>query len=381
MSSASDHAVLRTQAAVIRGPNNVKVEDILLDPPAANELLVKIERVGLCRSDWHALVGDTKIAMPSILGHEASGVVESIGPGIQDIDVGDHVSICWHPHCGECTYCSNGEHSLCLEGSRIPLGPQMDGTFRRHTPSGEAIGAFCMTGAFAKHTVVHRASVIKVDSSVPFDIAALCSCCVPAGYGAATSLARERRLGESDAVLVIGTGGDGINIVQGLRAAGIGAIIAADASPLKRELAPRFGATHVIDWTEPGAADEVRRITNGLGVRALFLATPAVVLDDATLALVASGGDVVVTALSRQPQPSAAFAFAPLVRRHIRMSFVGYGGRSMRDTVPEAIEAAMRGSIDVAGLITKRYKLDEILQGYKDLDDGKILRGMVHPWD
>lgn len=380
---AAAPGAIRTRAAVLRGPNKLAVEDLWLDPPAQNEILVRVARVGACRSDLHAIQGDTRVSYPTVPGHEASGTVEALGPGVDDFTIGDHVLLTWHPQCGECRFCARGEHSMCEEGSRIPLGPQMDGTFRRHTvATGEPVGSFCMTGAFAQHTVVHRASAIKVDEGVPLDIAALCSCSVPAGYGAATALARERRLGASDAVLVIGTGGDGVNVLQGLRAMGVGAIIAADVQQLKKELAPRFGATHVVDWTDAAkGADEVRRITNGLGVRALFLSTPAVTLDDGVIALVESGGDVVITALNKTPQPSAAFGFAPVVRRHIRITGVGYGGKSMRETIPESIEAAMRGSIDVAGIITGRYKLDDIVQAYKDLDEGKILRGMVHPWD
>ena len=189
----------------------VSVERIKLDPPAPTEILVRIAAVGLCRTDYHVMRGERRVAMqPMVLGHEAAGVVEEVGAAVSGAKPGDHVVLTFIPGCGTCQWCRRGLHHFCAEGPRITQGPQLDGTYRRRDRAGADVGAFCMVGGFAERTVVDQASVVVIDRDIPLDLASLVACGVPAGVGAARHRARVRP-GES--VLVVGCGGDGMNVV------------------------------------------------------------------------------------------------------------------------------------------------------------------------
>src|SRR5271166_5322291 len=220
----------------------VSVERIKLDPPAPTEILVRIAAVGLCRTDYHVMRGERRVAMqPMVLGHEAAGVVEEVGAAVSGAKPGDHVVLTFIPGCGTCRWCRRGLHHFCAEGPRITQGPQLDGTYRRRDRAGADVGAFCMVGGFAERTVVDQASVVVIDRDIPLDLASLVACGVPAGVGAARHRARVRP-GES--VVVVGCGGDGMNVVQGAHLCGASKIIAADRVPAKLAWARGFGATH-----------------------------------------------------------------------------------------------------------------------------------------
>ena len=209
----------------------LSIERITLDPPGPTEVLVRIAAVGLCRTDFHVMRGERRVAMrPMVLGHEAAGIVEETGAAVAAIKPGDHVVLTFIPGCGTCRWCRQGLHHLCAEGPRITQGPQLDGTYRRRDRDGAAVGAFCMVGAFAERTVVDQASVVVIDKEIPLDLASLVACGVPAGVGAARHRARVR---PGDSVLVVGCGGDGMNVVQGARLCRAAQIIAADIVPAK----------------------------------------------------------------------------------------------------------------------------------------------------
>jgi len=232
-----------TLAAVFRAVGApLSIERIALDPPGPTEVLVRVGAVGLCRTDYHVMRGERRVAMaPMVLGHEAAGVVEEVGSAVAGIKRGDHVVLTFIPGCGKCRWCLKGLHHLCAEGPRITQGPQLDGSYRRRDADGAAVGAFCMIGAFAERTVVDQASVVVVDGDIPLTHASLIACGVPAGVGAARNRAKVKR---GDSVLVVGCGGDGINVVQGARLCGAGKIIAADIVDRKLAWAREFGATH-----------------------------------------------------------------------------------------------------------------------------------------
>ena len=239
---------METLAALFRAPGApLSIERIVLDPPAPTEVLVRLSAVGLCRTDLHVARGERPVAMrPMVLGHEGAGIVEAVGAEVVGIAVGDHVVLTFIPACGRCRWCKVGMHHLCVEGAKIARGPQLDGTYRRRDAAGADVGAFCVVGAFAERTVVDQASVVVIDRDVPLDHASLVACGVPAGVGAARHRARVRR---GDSVLVVGVGGDGMNVVQGARMCGAATIVAADLVADKLALARGFGATH--GTTEP----------------------------------------------------------------------------------------------------------------------------------
>jgi NDMA-dependent alcohol dehydrogenase len=367
---------MNTLAALFRTVGApLSIETIALDDPNPTELLVRVAAVGLCRTDLHVMRGERRVAMsPMVLGHEAAGVVESVGAAVQGIEAGDHVVLTFIPGCGKCHWCAKGLHHLCAEGPRITQGPQLDGSYRRRDAGGQNVGAFCMIGGFAERTVVDQASVIVIDKDMPLDLAALVACGVPAGVGAARHRAKVKA---GDSVLVVGCGGDGMNVVQGARLCGAATIIAADINPDKLDLVRDFGATHCVDAQGEALTRAVLQLTDGIGVDHAF-----VCIDPATTLLPAfratqKAGNVVVTAIT--PDTVKQIDVPPLELFATQKAIMGavYGFMSPRLQIPELLRLYRKGDLKLRELITRTYALAEINQGYADLDAGKNLRGVV----
>jgi NDMA-dependent alcohol dehydrogenase len=367
---------METRAALFRDVGApLSIERIALDAPGPTEVSVRIAAVGLCRTDYHVMRGERRVAMrPMVLGHEAAGVVETTGAAVTGINPGEHVVLTFIPACGTCHWCRQGLHHLCAAGARITHGPQLDGTYRRRDHAGVAVGAFCMIGAFAERVVVDQASVVVIDKDIPFDLASLVACGVPAGVGAARQRARVRP-GES--VLVVGCGGDGMNVVQGARLCGASRIIAADIVPAKLSWAREFGATHGVTAQGEELTRAVLALTDGIGVNHAFVCIdPSSTLLPAFRAT-AKGGNVVVTALT--PDTVTEIKIPPLELFVTQKAIMGavYGFASPRRQVPELLALYRQGALKLRELITRTYRLDEIDRGYADLDAGRNLRGVV----
>ncbi len=364
------------RAAVFREIGKpLSIEHIALDPPGSTEVLVRVAAVGLCRTDYHVMRGERRVAMqPMVLGHEAAGVVEQVGTAVNGIAAGDHVVLTFIPGCGTCRWCRKGLHHLCAEGPRITRGPQLDGTYRRRDRDGVAVGAFCMIGAFAERTVVDQASVVVIDKTMPLDLASLVACGVPAGVGAARYRARVKP-GES--VLVVGCGGDGMNVVQGARLCGASKIIAVDIVSAKLDWAREFGATDVVNARGEALTRAVLELTEGVGVDHAFVCIdPPETLVPAFRATV-KGGNIIVTALT--PDTVGEIRIPPLELFVTQKAIMGavYGFASPRMQIPELLELYRSGALKLRELVTRTYRLEDIDQGYADLEAGKNLRGVV----
>jgi alcohol dehydrogenase/S-(hydroxymethyl)glutathione dehydrogenase/alcohol dehydrogenase len=363
-------------AAVFREVGKpLSLESIVLDPPAATEVQVRIAAIGLCRTDYHVMRGERRVAMtPMVLGHEAAGVVEATGAQVKGIAAGDHVVLTFIPACGTCRWCKQGLHHLCAAGPRITQGPQLDGSYRRRDQNGADVGAFCMIGGFAERTVVDQASVVVIDKDMPLDLASLVACGVPAGVGAARHRARVK---PGDSVLVVGCGGDGMNVVQGARLCGATRIIAADIVPAKLDWAREFGATDTVNARGEELTRAVHELTDGVGVDHAFVCIdPPETLLPAFRAT-AKAGNVVVTALT--PDTVTDIKIPPLELFVTQKAIMGavYGFTSQRLQIPELLKLYRSGDLKLRELVTKTYRLDEINQGYADLEAGKNLRGVV----
>ena len=370
---------MQVRSAVFHRPGDpLSIEEVELDPPQAGELLVRIEAVGLCRTDWHVMQGERRVAMsPMVLGHEGAGVVEALGPHVNGVAIGDHVVLTFIPGCGQCRWCRQGREHLCALGPRITQGPQVDGSYRRRDSAGREVGAFCMIGAFAQRTVVHQASVVVIDRDLPLDLASLVACGVPAGVGAARHRARVK---PGDSVLVVGVGGDGINVVQGAKLAGATTIVAADLVARKREWAEAFGATHTVDNGRDDLVAAVHAITDGVGVDHAFVCIDAPRTLLPAFRATAKAGNVVVTALTPADQLSLPVPPLELVTSQKAIMGSVYGFASPRVQIPELIALYRKGAIRLSELVTRRYPLDAINDGYADLVAGRNLRGVVLPF-
>ena len=209
------------RAAVLHeAPGDLVVEDLIVAEPVGREVLIRTKASGLCHSDLHVIEGLLPLpSLPAALGHEASGIVEAIGPDVTVFAPGDHVITCLTQFCGVCSECHAGRVFICPNRHGLARGPELPPTLSlRDTPVLPMTGL----GAFAEQMLVHENGVVAIDHSVPFDVAALIGCAVMTGVGSAVNGARIR---PGEAVAVIGCGGIGLNIVQGCRLAGAGRII------------------------------------------------------------------------------------------------------------------------------------------------------------
>ena len=249
------------KAVVVREWNKpVCVEEVTVESPRRGEVMVKIAACGVCRSDLSAANGTIPLPPPLVLGHEAAGVIEELGEGVDDIAVGDHVAIVWVPMCGECRYCVEGRPALCDMGAKAAF-TLPDGTSRLEDGEGNSLNQFMGVGVMAEYATVHRDNVVKIDPEIPLDKAALVGCAVMTGVGAALNTAKVQA---GTSVAVFGAGGIGLNVIQGAALAGAAQIVAVDLEDKKLEFAQQFGATHTINPGSDGdPVAKIRELTGG----------------------------------------------------------------------------------------------------------------------
>ncbi|OCB22564.1 alcohol dehydrogenase [Mycobacterium malmoense] len=366
---------MKTKAAVLWGLHQKwEVEEVDLEGPRQNEVLVKVAAAGLCHSDDHLITGDMPMQLPVVGGHEGAGVVVDVGPGVTEVAEGDSVALSFIPACGRCEPCSRGMSNLCVLGAAIIAGPQLDGTFRFRA-KGQALGQMCVLGTFSEYTVVPLASVIKVDPSTALDTAALVGCGVTTGYG---SMVRTGEARDGDAVVVMGVGGIGVNAVQGARIAGARVIVALDPVEYKRTRALEFGATHTAA-TVGEAQALITDLTRGQ------LADVCVVSTDSAegsyvaqaLSLVGKRGRVVMTAIPHPTDTRVDMSLFDLTlyEKQVRGSL--FGSSNPRHDIPRMLDLYRAGRLKLDELVTREYTLEEINTGYADLHAGVNLRGLI----
>lgn len=227
-------------AAVLTGPGEpLQLQDIVIDDPLDNEVLVRVERVGLCHSDLHYLRGSLQIQTPAVLGHEVCGIVDQVGSLVTDVRPGDRVVATVTPACGRCPQCLAGRPTQCMRVDVVRQRPRP----KHWNPDGTEISALGGVGAFAEAILVTESSLAVVDQDMPADVVCLLGCCISTGVGAVLHGAQ---ISPSDTVAVIGCGGVGIAAVQGARIAGARRIVAIDAAAAKLDVALKFGATDAL---------------------------------------------------------------------------------------------------------------------------------------
>jgi NDMA-dependent alcohol dehydrogenase len=380
---------MRSRAAILHdvgGPWSV--EDFELDPPRAGEVLVEMAAAGLCHSDDHVLKGDMSASnevmqayglpsmFPLIGGHEGSGVVVEVGEGVTEFGPGDHVVTSFVAVCGQCRWCNSGMEYICDMGAQVMIpGMPTDGTFRHHTADGRQLGHLSKVGAFSKHTVVSTDSIVKIDPQLPLVPIALLSCAVPTGYGSAENRANLRT---GDTVVVIGAGGIGTAAIQGARINGAAQVIAVDPVEFKQKSALGFGATHSVSTTEE-AADVVRDLTRGVLADSVIVSPSLISGEDvqAALALTRKGGTCVLTGMTKQTTSSIAINLQEFILWNKNIVGTVYGSCNPRVDVARFARLYEAGLLKLDEMITRRYRLDDINDGYRDLLNGEIIRGVI----
>jgi NDMA-dependent alcohol dehydrogenase len=379
---------VKTRAAVLWGiGQDWKIEDIDLDPPKAGEVKVKMAAAGLCHSDEHMITGDLALTdemalamgvppmFPIIGGHEGAGVIVEVGPGVTSVQPGDHVSASFVPSCGRCHYCATGRQNLCdLGAAAFQRGQITDGTPRHHC-RGQELNLFAKLGTFSEHTVVAEASVIKVEPDIPLDLVALVSCGVATGWGSAVQRAG---VTPGDVVVVVGIGGIGINAVQGAKMAGAKHIVAVDPVEFKREKAMELGATHTFS-SMAEAIPAVQELSWGRMADKVIM-TPGVLYGDLmaeAMTLTGKGGTCVATAVAPMTQATASINLFELSMWNKEIKGTIFGSLNPRADIPRLLGLYREGQLKLSELITQRYALDEINEGYQAMRDGKNIRGVI----
>ncbi len=359
------------RAAVLYEPGKpLVVEEVDLESPRQGEVLVKIVATGVCHSDLHYIKGDLVMPLPVILGHEAAGVVEAVGPGVDSVKPGAHVVLLFAPACGHCRYCDSGRPHLCEMRYRV-RGKMPDGSTRLRV-RGEEVHHFTCVSSWAERAVVPAAGVLPIGDDVPLSVAALLGCAVTTGVGAVVNTAR---VTPGSSVAVFGLGGVGLNVIQGARIAGAVTIIGVDLLDHRLEAARRFGATHTVNARGDDPVKAIQDLTGGGADYAFEVIGRAAVVRQAVDCLARGGVAVVVgipPAREELVLPGPAFV---LNEKTLRACF--YGSARLRFEIPRLLSLYHAGQLMLDELVTAAFPLERVNEAVAALDRGDGLRSIL----
>jgi S-(hydroxymethyl)glutathione dehydrogenase / alcohol dehydrogenase len=357
-----------------------QIEEIEIGDPRRHEVKVQLEAAGMCHSDHHLVTGGIPMAgFPVLGGHEGAGVVVEIGEGVEDIAVGDHVVLSFIPSCGKCPSCQAGMRNLCDLGALLLAGTSVSDGSHRVQARGRDVYPMTLLGTFAPYTVVHESSVVKIDKSVPFEVACLVGCGVTTGYGSAVRSA-DIRPGED--VAIIGLGGVGVSALQGAVHAGARHLFAVDPVPWKREQALKFGATHAFATIEEATAAAAEITAGGMAKKVIVTVGHARGADvDSWLGITAKGGTCVVTAMGSLMDNQATLNLSMLTLLQKNLQGTIFGGGNPHYDIPHLLSMYQVGKLNLDDMITRQYRLEDINDGYRDMLEGRNIRGIIRYTD
>lgn len=368
---------MKSRAAVAFAPGEaLQIVEVDVAPPKAGEVLVKITHTGVCHTDAFTLSGnDPEGVFPVILGHEGAGIVIEVGEGVTSVKPGDHVIPLYTAECGKCLFCRSGKTNLCT-AVRATQGKGLmpDGT-TRFSYQGKPIYHYMGCSTFSEYTVVAEVSLAKINPEARHDQVCLLGCGVTTGIGAVHNTAKVQA---GDTVAVFGLGGIGLAVVQGARQAGAGRIIAVDTNPAKFALARHFGATECInpnDYQEP-----IQQVIIGLtewGVDHSFECIGNVEVMRAALECAHRGwGQSIIIGVAGAGQEIATRPFQLVTGRVWKGS--AFGGVKGRSQLPQMVEEAMQGKIELTPFITHTLPLTDINQAFELMHTGESIRTVIY---
>ena len=364
---------VKSKAVVCRQWNQpVSIEEIEVDSPGPNQVMIQLEAIGVCHSDLSATNGTMPIPPPVVLGHEACGRVVEVGEGVAGYAPGDKIIPCWIPICGQCRFCQEGRTTLCDDWAKSFLNPK-DGTVPRRDADGNPLNAFAGVGVMAEYSTMHVDNLIKIDPEMPSDKAALVGCGVMTGVGAAINRAQVR---PGSSCVVIGAGGVGLNVIQGCAIAGAETIIAVDLVDKKLEFAQQFGATHTVNPSSDGdPVAKVKELTGGgadYGFEVIGLGETIV----QTYASVRKGGTAVVIGVPKF-DVTATLPAATMWMEEKALLGSAYGSGAPKNDIPNLIKLYQRGRLKLDELITQTYAIEDTPRAFEDLEKGLNARGVI----
>jgi len=368
---------MKTQAAVLyEFGADLAIEEIDLDEPKDKEVLLRIGAAGVCRSDLHVARGPSGVTLPSVLGHEASAVVERIGPGVSRVKPGDRVVLSWSPACGHCFYCHEGFPVQCeVNAEAGASGGLWDGTSRLHSESRGAITHFACQSSYAEFAVMPEAGCMPIAPEISLEIAAIVGCAVTTGFGAAINDAHIRPGGS---IAIWGIGGVGISAVLGAVQAGAARIIVVDPNPRKEAVAKSFGAT---DYINPNKTNDVpaaiRELTHGRGADSAIDSSGTAAGFEQGYESIRPAGTLVAVGQARGGVDVTIrnAGQIPTYQKRIIGSYYG-GGVPERD-FQLIFDLYLAGKLDLDAMIGKTIQLDQVNDAFRELEAGIDTRTVI----
>jgi S-(hydroxymethyl)glutathione dehydrogenase/alcohol dehydrogenase len=361
------------RAAILQAiPGPLTIDQVDIDGPGPNEVLVRTAAAGLCHSDLHFMEGKYTTPTPVVMGHESAGVIEAVGSDVSYVRPGDHVITCLSVFCGQCEFCLSGRPYLCnREGTERPAGGPP-----RLSLGGAPCGQFASLGSFAEQMLVHEHGVVKIRDDMPLDRAALIGCGVTTGIGA---VFRTAGVEAGSTVAVIGCGGVGLNCVQGAALAGASRVVAIDTNELKLKLAEQFGATDVIDASQSDPVEAVRDLLPGprgaAGVDYAFEAIGLKRTAEQAFAMLKKGGTATVIGMIPIGTKVELDGYELLSEKRLQGSSMG--SNRFRQDMPRYIDLYLGGRLKLDELVSARIGLDEINSGFEAITRGEVARSVV----
>ena len=363
------------KAAVFEEPGQpIRIyDDVDIIQPRAGEVGVRIKYCSVCHSDLHVFDGDLPLFGPTVMGHEAAGVVESVGAGVTRLAVGDHVVLTPVPPCGECFFCVRGQAQLCANNTVLGSFALADGNTSL-SRNGEVIYKGLGVGAFAERVVQPATGAVKISRELPLDLACLMGCALQTGTGAVLNTAQV----ETGArLLIMGLGGVGVATLQGARLAGASVILTSDPVQERRELALQFGATHVLDPGDEDIAQRCLQLTDGIGMDYVFETAGIARLTEQAINLVRPGGAVVsvgVPPLDHSVEIANFTLFTSLEKKLLGCLM---GSCNSLHDIPRLASLWQGEKLDLANMVTRRRPLEEINEAFDDLKAGRGIRTVL----
>ncbi|CAN1265788.1 Alcohol dehydrogenase-like 6 [Linum perenne] len=370
----SSPAVIKCKAAVAWGAGEALVmEEVELSPPQPSEIRIKVYSSSLCRSDISAW--ESQAIFPRIFGHEASGIVESIGDGVTEFKEGDHVLTVFTGECRTCKQCTSGKSNVCQVLGLERRGLMHSDQKTRFTIRGNPIFHYCAVSSFSEYTVVHSGCAVKVSPAAPLEKICLLSCGVAAGLGAAWNVAG---VSEGSTVAIFGLGTVGLSVAQGARLKGASRIIGVDTNPEKREKAKAFGVTDFInpnDSIEP-VQQVIKRITDG-GADYSFECIGDTGMVTTALQSCCDGWGTTVTLGVPKSKPEVSAHYGLLLTGRTLKGTL-FGGWRPKSDLPSLVDMYMNKEIKVDEFITHDLPFEDINEAFGLMRDGKCLRCVIH---
>ena len=342
----------------------VTIETIEVPDPGPGEVLVDVKACGVCHTDLHYREGAINDEFPFLLGHEAAGIVEEVGPDVTEVAVGDFVVLNWRAVCGQCRSCRRGRPWYCFATHNAT---------QKMTLDGQDLSPALGIGAFAEKTLVAAGQATKVDPAAPAEVAGLIGCGVMAGLGAAMNTGN---VGRGDSVAVFGCGGVGDAAIAGARLAGAHTIVAVDLDDRKLEMAREFGATHTVNSSNEDPVEAIRAVTGGNGVDVAIDAVGLPITYQQAFNARDLAGTVVLVGVPN-PEVTLELPMIEVFGRGGTLKSSWYGDCLPSRDFPMLIDLYLQGRLDLDRFVSETIALDEVEEAFHKMERGEVLRSVV----